>query len=137
MIPIPYAKEILGGAAAILLIVCIALGVSLKTAKARLEANAEHITALEQQIANASQQMLALRSTIEYQNEQIRIAERAGYEAQAAQDKVDELAAKLVNVNALLSRIQRENIDLRARAADLGTCETYELVLRSIAGVLP
>lgn len=136
MIPIPYLKEALAGACLLLLIACVSLGVALKTANARLDAKVEKITALEQQLGNASQQMLTLRAEIKSQNEKIRLAELAGVEAQAYQRKADEYARQLDNAEALIRRIQRENIDLRARAADLGICETYELVLRSIAGVL-
>jgi hypothetical protein len=78
-----------------------------------------------------------LRATINDQNEKVRAAELAGAEAQAMQGMVDSMATQLDNAEALISRIQRENIDLRERTKDLTVCETYELCLRSIAGVLP
>lgn len=135
MIPIPYLKEALAGACLLLLIICIALGVSLKTAKSRLEANAETIKSLREQVSYASVQIDDLRSAIDEQNDRLRAAEIAGAEAQAYQKKVDEYARQLVNADALISKIQRENIDLRERTKDLSLCETYELCLRSIAGV--
>ena len=137
MIPIPFLKEILGGAAAILLIICIALGVALKTAKVQLNANAETITALNQQIENAKSTIVGIRQQLDDQNELIRAAEVLGAQSQARQEEIDRLARQLDNQKALISRIQRENIDLRERAKDLTVCETYELCLRSIAGVLP
>lgn len=137
MIPIPFLKEILGGAAAILLIICIALGVALKTSNVRLSASLERAKALEMQTASVGQQLLTSKGIIQRLNEQIRAAEAIGIEAQAYQVKADEYARALDNVEALLSRIQSENVDLRARAANLGTCETYELALRSIAGEMP
>lgn len=137
MIPIPFLKEILGGAAAILLIVCIALGVALKTAKVQLNANAETITALNQQVENAKSTIVGIRQQLDDQNQLIRAAEILGAQSQARQEEIDRLARQLDNQKALISRIQRENIDLRERAKDLTVCETYELCLRSIAGVLP
>ena len=137
MIPIPYLREALGGACLLLLIACVALGVALKTANARLDAKTEMVVALEQQVASAGQQLLTSQKKIDEQNETIRKAEIAGAKAQATQAEVDRMAKQLDNQKALIQRIQRENIDLRERAKDLTVCETYELCLRSIAGVLP
>ncbi len=137
MIPIPYLKEGLAAACGLLLIICVALGVALKTAKVRLDANAETITALKQQVENARSTVVDLRAQIDDQNEKIRKAELLGAKAAAAQAEIDRMARQLDNQKALLSRIQLENIDLRERAKGLTVCETYELCLRSIAGMLP
>lgn len=137
MIPIPYLKEALTGICVILVAACVGLGVALKTANARLDAKSAEIVALKQQVNSATQQLLTSQAKINEQNEKIREAEILGAQAQAAQTEIDRVAAKLVNANALIQKIQRENIDLRERAQNVGLCETYELCLRSIAGVLP
>lgn len=137
MIPIPYLKEALAGACAILVVACVALGVALKTANARLDAKSAEVVALKQQVASAGQQLLTSQRKINEQNEKIREAELLGVRAQTMQGMIDSMAFELSNAEELIQRIQRENVDLRERAQDLSLCETYELCLRSIAGALP
>lgn len=137
MIPIPYLKEALAGACLLLVLACVGLGVALKTANARLDARGAEVVALKQQVELAGQQVLTSLAKIDEQNERIRKAELLGAKAAAAQTEIDRMAAQLNNQKALLAKIQLENIDLRERVEGLSLCETYELCLRSIAGVLP
>jgi len=131
---IPYFKEAMIGAA---LLLVIAIGVQtarLNLAKSQLEARNETVTALTQQLQNAGQQVLALRAEIEETNEQIREKELLAARAQAAQEQVDELAERLAKAEAELTAAVIAHNKLRVRVKDLTTCETYEVVLRTIAG---
>lgn len=137
MIPIPYLREVLAGLLALVLIGAGVQTVRLNICQANLRASKAEAVAYRQNLELARSTVVDLRATINDQNEKIRAAELAGAEAQAMQGMVDSMATQLDNAEALISRIQRENIDLRERTKDLTVCETYELCLRSIAGVLP
>lgn len=137
MIPIPYLREVLAGLLALVLIGAGVQTVRLNICQANLRASEAEAVANRQNLELARSTVVDLRATINDQNEKVRAAELAGAEAQAMQGMVDSMATQLDNAEALISRIQRENIDLRERTKDLTVCETYELCLRSIAGVLP
>lgn len=131
---IPYLKEALLGFCGLLIVVIGVQTARLNLAKSQLEARNETVTALTQQLQNAGQQVLALRAEIEETNEQIREKELLAARAQAAQEQVDELAERLAKAEAELTAAVIAHNKLRVRVKDLTTCETYEVVLRTIAG---
>lgn len=137
MIPIPYLKE---GMAAVIIVLIAALtwtSVSLRITKADLRTSKSEEVRLTEQVLRAGQQMLTLREKIDQQNESIEAAEEIGAKAQAAINKVAEYSRRIARAEEELNSILQKNQDLKERTKDLPTCETYELVLRSIAGSLP
>lgn len=134
---IPYLEEAL-----IALCLALALGISIQTVrlsicKANLRVcNAERIGYMEQ-LDRVGQQVLTLRAEIDTQNEIVHQNELLGAESQAAMDKVAEYTRRLAQAEQELSRQMAEHHELREMTENLSTCETYEMVLRSIAGGLP
>ena len=137
MLPVPYLKEALAGLLFLLLLLLGVQTVRLNITKANLRASEAEAAGYVEQLHRANSTLVELRASIETQNQAIRDAELAGAEAQAAQRKIEELYRRLDNAERLMRQIQSENTDLRDLASELDDCGTCDLVLQSIAGVLP
>lgn len=134
---IPYLEETLIALVCLLLLGIGVQTVRLSVCKANLRAcNAERIGYIEQ-LDRVGQQVLTLRAEIDTQNDIVRQNELLGAESQAAMDKVAEYTRRLAQAERELSRQMAEHQELREMTENLSTCETYEMVLRSIAGDLP
>lgn len=137
MLPIPYLNQILGGGLVVALAFAGVQTVRLKMEMATTDALSANLEVCHLNVERAGQHVLTLRRSIDEQNAEIDAARELGLEAQAAMDKVAEYTRRLARAEDLLQQLSSEHEDLESRAADLSTCETYELVLRSIAGDLP
>lgn len=135
--PIPYMKEGLIGLICLLVAAVGVQTVRLNICKANYAAEQRMVEALELSVKHAGQQVLTLRASIDKQNKAIRAAELLGAQALAAQEVADRYARELALAEEKLKSALLEHAELKEMAANLTTCETYELVLRSIAGSLP
>jgi len=134
MIPVPYLKEILAGGLAVVIVLLGVQTFRLKMCQEKLQNKTGRVALLEAQQAHAGQQVLTLRAKLNDANKVVRDNELAGERAAAAQAAADRLAQRVAEAETELARALIESAQLKSRAENLTTCETYELVLRSIAG---
>jgi septal ring factor EnvC (AmiA/AmiB activator) len=137
VLPIPYLKEAMAGLLFLLFLLLGVQTVRLSVTSANLRAAEAEAVSYAEQLDRVGQQVLTLREQIDSQNDSIDAARERGLESQAAMDKVAEYSRRLARAERELEALLGEHRALRERAEQLNTCETYELVLQSIAGVLP
>lgn len=91
----------------------------------------------QEEINDCSDTIAKLRLEISNQNQASELAAELGAEARAAQRKAEEYARRMTTAERRLDELleDQQRFDELVKDADL--CQTYELVLRSIAGEVP
>lgn len=122
-------------------------GISKGKAKAKLGAakevaelkqtHSEEIAKKDAIIAERDATIVADETAIREQNNIIEEAARVGELAQRHQQTIDALTAKLALAESDLRLISDKYEEMRDRAIGLDLCQTYEMVLRSMAGGAP
>ncbi|HUV74215.1 MAG TPA: hypothetical protein VMW79_07895 [Anaerolineae bacterium] len=137
MLPIPYLKEVLIGAVVLLVVFIGVQTARLSICKSNLRASQAELQNVVNMLELSRSTVVDLRAKIDTQNIFLREAQALGMSAQAAQDASLRIARELALAKQKLDSLLQEHSALKKRAENLNTCETYELVLQSIAGVLP
>lgn len=101
------------------------------------QAHSEELAKKDATIAERDATIVADQTAIKEQNRLIEEAARIGELAQRNQRTIDALTAKLALAESDLKLISDKYDALTQQAVGLDVCQTYELVLRSMAGGVP
>ena len=126
------------------LVVIVALSGALWVQTNRVQAKQEQIKAMEllnkaweTKVTEKQQRIDSLMLAIKEQNALIEGMADNGVLAQQRQVEIDRLQAELAHAAAALRVISEKYDALRLQAVGLDVCQTYGMVLRSLAGGAP
>ena len=137
MIKLPM-EWIVGGSTIVALVIALVItGQGCQTAKAKLEASQLREANWKAEQERCEENKEKLHDALADVDEKITEISDLTIRLQGSEATAHRIALELAEANTERASIASEYADLRARAVDMNTCQTYELVWAALAGEGP